>query len=103
MTESKYAEFTEKQFAEYKTKLHSKVHWLLVYKEENYAEDVLLNYFNSVMSYIGSLNEVFEYNPLVIDLLVTLQVSLDELSKQDFCFKVYRKNILEAHNIIDRL
>ena len=103
MTESKYAEFTEKQFAEYKTKLHSKVHWLLVYKEENYAEDVLLNYFNSVMSYIGSLNEVFEYNPLVIDLLVTLQVSLDELSKQDFCFKFYRKNILEAHNIIDRL
>lgn len=103
MTESKYAKFTEEQFAEYKTKLHSKVHWLLVYKEENYAEDVLLNYFNSVMSYIGSLNEVFEYNPLVIDLLVTLQVSLDELSKQDFCFKVYRKNILEAHNIIDRL
>ena len=101
--ESIYGNFTDEQFAEYKTKLHSKIHWLLVYKEENYGLDVLLNYFDTVMCYIGSLNEMFKCNPLIIDLLATLQVSLDELKKQNFSFKIYRKNILEAHSIIDRL
>lgn len=101
--ENKYG-FTDKQFAEFKTRLHSKIHWLLVYKEnDEYSNDFLFDYFKSTMQFIGGLNEILEHNALIIDLLVTLQVAFDESKKEDCDFKMFRKNVLEAHKIIDRL
>ena len=51
--ENKYG-FTDKQFAEFKTRLHSKIHWLLVYKEnDEYSNDFLFDYFKSTMQFIG--------------------------------------------------
>ena len=55
------------------------------------------------MQFIGGLNEILEHNALIIDLLVTLQVAFDESKKEDCDFKMFRKNVLEAHKIIDRL
>ena len=40
----KYGEFNQNQIANYKKKLHNNVHWLLIYKEENY--EFLDEYFN---------------------------------------------------------
>lgn len=97
----KYGQFTNEQFEKFKEKLHSKIHWLLVYKEDKC--DFLSDYFETTMQYIGGLNEILEHNSLIIDLLVTLQVALDESKKSNCNFKIYRKNILEAHNIIERL
>ena len=103
MIKGKYGNFTEKQFEEHKVILHKKVHWLLIYKEKDYDYDVILNYFDTVLRYISSLNEIFEYDPLVISLLIKLQETLDEFKKKDCNFKLFRKNIFEAHNIIDKL
>ena len=105
MMKSKYGTFTDDQFLEFKKKLHSKIHWLLVYKEnDSYNYDFRINYFNNVLQYVGGLNEIIEDNALIIDLLVTLRLALDEELKKDRCdFKIFRKNILEAHSIIDRL
>lgn len=97
----KYGTFKDEQFQDFKKKLHSKIHFLLVYKEEE--NPILLNYFDTVMRYISGLNEVLDNNSIVIDLLVTLQVAFDESKKINCNFKIFRKNIFEAHNIIDRL
>ena len=102
MMKGKYCNFTDDQFKEFAKRLHSKIHWLLVYKEADDC-DFFSSYFDGVMQYVGGLNEILEHNALIIDLLVTLQVALDESKKKDCDFKVFRKNILEAHNIIDRL
>ena len=100
--QSKYCNFTTEQFDEFKKRLHSKIHWLLVYKEADDC-DFFFTYFDGVMKYIGGLNELLEHNALIIDLLTTLQVALNESKQKDCNFKLFRKNILEAHNIIDRL
>jgi len=101
MMDNKYGTFKEEQFQDFKKKLHSKIHFLLVYKEEN--NPILLDYFDTTMRYFSGLNEVLGNNTLIIDLLVILQVALDESKKIDCNFKIFRKNILEAHSIIDRL
>lgn len=100
--ESRYASFTDEQFDEFKKRLHSKIHWLLIYKEEK-KDDVLRGYFDNLMQYVGGLNELLEHNAQVVELLTTLQVALDEFNKDECDFKAYRKDIFEAHNIIDRL
>lgn len=98
----KYGNFTEEQFTEFKKKLHSKIHWLIIYKEFDDC-DFFNEYFISTMKYINGLNDVLDNNPIIVDLLVTLQVAYNESIKKDFNFKIYRKYILSAHNIVDRL
>lgn len=99
---SKYCDFKPEQFKDFIKRLHSKVHWLLIYKESDDC-DYFFDYFNSVMEFVGGLNELLENNSLVIDLLITLQVALNESKKEDCNFKLFRKNIFEAHSIIDKL
>ena len=97
-----YGDFSEAQLNEFKKKLHSKIHWLLIYKEADdcqYFEE----YFETLMKYIGSLNVVFGYNSMIIELLTTLQMAYDESKRQDFNFKTYRKYVLDAHNIVDKI
>lgn len=98
----KYGEFSITQIEEYKKKLHSKIHWLLIYKES--GDDESINtYFENLMRYVSSLNIVFDDNPLIIELLTNLQMAFDENTKSNCNFKIYRKYILDSHNIIDKL
>ena len=97
----KYGAFSDEQFTKFKTRLHSKVHWLLVYKENgecnNYDE-----YFEDTMKYFNGLNTVLGDNAEIIDILVVLQMAFDETKKDNFDFKAFRKDILEVHNIISK-
>lgn len=100
--ECRYGEFTDEQFAEFKKKLHSKVHWFLIYKEHpEYA--CLDDYFENTLRYFCSLNNLLNDNPDIIELLTVLQIARDEAAKADCDFRLYRKNVFEAHKIIDRL
>lgn len=94
--------FTDEQFEIFKKKLHSKIHWLLIYKEADDCE-FFDEYFIRVMKYCRGLNETLDHNPMIIDLVTILQVAYDEAHQEPFDFKEYRRYILEAHNIIDRL
>ena len=98
----KYGTFNDEQLKKFKKKLHSKVHWLLLYKEKDNCE-FYDKYFTDVMKYFNSLNTVLGDNANVLDILVILQIAFDEVHKKDFSFEAFRKNIFEAHNIIDRL
>lgn len=99
---SKYGFFTEEQFEEFKKRLHSKVHWLLVYREADDC-DFLDEYFENLLRYINGLNDLLNNNANIIDLLVVLETARGESLKRNCNAKVFRKNVLDAHNIIDRL
>ena len=97
----KYGDFTDEQIKQFAKQLHSKVHWLLVYKESGKCS-FYDNYFKDTMKYFNSLYTVLGDNPAVMDILVVLQTAYDEVKSKDFEFSTFRKYILEAHNIIDK-
>ena len=86
-----YGSFSEQQMKEQKKILHGSVHWLLLYKENNY--DKLDVYFEYLLRRISGLNT----------LLSTLQAAREELSNPKFDFHVYRKLILDSHSLIDQI
>ena len=98
----RYGTFSDEQFEQLKKKLHSKIHWLLLYKEKGGCNDYE-KYFVNTIKYFNSLNTVLGDNVEIMDILIVLQMALDEVRKQDFDFMAFRKDIFEAHNIIDRL
>jgi hypothetical protein len=97
----KYGEFNQNQIANYKKKLHNNVHWLLIYKEENY--EFLDEYFNSLMLRINGLNRILFYPIHIIELYNVLESAREILNSENFNFKTYRKLILDAHTFIDKL
>lgn len=100
--EHKYGSFTDEQFEEFKKRLHSKVHWLLVYREADDYE-YLDEYFENLLRYIASLNSLLENNANIIDMLVLLEAARIESLKPDCNVRIFRKNVLDAHKVIDRL
>lgn len=97
----KYGEFDQNQIKDYKKKLHNNIHWLLIYKEENY--EFLDEYFNSLMLRINGLNRILFYPIYIIELYNVLESAREILNSENFDFKTYRKLILDAHTFIDKL
>lgn len=97
-----YGNISDEIIKDYKKKLHSKIHWLLIYKENNECE-CFDDYFTSLLKYIIALSEIFNSNSVIIDMITTLQVAYDESHKEDFDYKTYRKYVLDAHNLVDKL
>lgn len=94
--------FTQTQLAEYKKKLHSSIHWLLIYKE---ADDYIYfdTYFNTLLIKIETLNDLVGYQDVVMELYTTLLSAKKESSKEDCSFKLFRKLILDSHSLLDRV
>lgn len=99
--ETKYGTITKEQFEEYKKQLHGMIHWLLVYREKNY--DDLDNYFSSVLFRINGFNSVLNYPPNMLTLMATLEAARLENQNPNFDHKKYRKAILDAHAIVDKI
>lgn len=94
--------YSHEQFVSEKRSLHAKIHWLLIYKENNYLK--LDTYFLSLLEYISCLNHLFDEPDGIIALLTTLQLARDENLKGVNCdFKKYRKLVLDAHSQIDKI
>ncbi len=110
MIEHKYGTFTEEQFNEYKTQLHKKLFWLLIYKDPN-TKDQFPNvdqqnyeqYFVHVMREIDGMNSVFSYPVEICSMVNLLESALHETQKENFEYKPYRKLILDAHAMIDKI
>lgn len=96
----KYGEFTENQIHEYKTILHSKIHWLLIYQESNYP--LLSQYFSSLQFHIAGLAELID-SPQIIELADLVECARMEYESEKFNRFKYRKLILDAHSIVDLL
>lgn len=93
-------EFSPSQMKEEFSILHAKIHWLLIYKEENYP--LLDSYFVSVLEYIASLNELLGKPNGFVDLMNILHKAR-RLNAEGRNFKQYRKLILDAHSKLDEM
>lgn len=97
-----YGSFSSKQMEQAKKQMHSMIHWLLIYKEQNYDPDKLDRYFNTVLLRLSGFNELLEYPETLVELISNLQAARTMAKAKLFQFADYRKLILDSHTLIDR-
>lgn len=91
-----YTGMPSKQIAEEKTYIRSAIYKLLPYKEENY--EYLDNYFNSVLQLLKGFNEISGCQPEVVSI-----ISMVAYARKAENFKDYRKAILDACGLVERI
>lgn len=98
-----YGKITLEQLDDFKKKLHSKIHWLLIYKE---SDEFTVNYdayYTELMRYINRAGEVLRQDAITLEILTTLSMAYEETTRDEFDHGRYRRYVLEAHNLVDRL
>lgn len=102
-----YGKFSDKQITEFKNKLHKKLFWLLLYKDPKTAQDYenvdFAKYFANLMKEIDGLNELLCYPTPIIEICCKLQAAYMESRSEQFDYQVYRKFVLDAHNLVDKI
>ena len=103
----RYGWFDKEQFEAVKVKLHKDLHWTLLYKDPKLADEykhVNFNkYFEGLMRRINGLNALLFYPPEIVSIMANLEAAYLETSKEDFDFQIYRKLILDAHALVDKI
>ncbi len=107
MIKHKYGSYDDSQFADYLKQLHKKIFWLLVYKDptnvDKYAHVDFDQYFSNLMKELDGLNELLGYPTEMIRLMSLLESAHIETTKQPFCFTEFRRLILDAHGVVDKI
>lgn len=108
MMQTKYGCFSDTEVAEYRKKLHNKMFWLLLYKDpktaQQYAYVDFEKYFNTLMKEINGLNSMLSCQSFgLIELMSILQAAYNETLLDDFNYHQYRKFILDAHALLDKI
>lgn len=101
MIKHKYGCYHDEQFLGYKKRLHNLIHWLLIYAEED--NTILNDYFEKVQYKLQGLNELLDYPTLIIEIMNLVESAKLEFNKPNYSHKVYRKTILDIHELIDKL
>ena len=104
---NKYGGFPTSQFEHYKQYLHNKIHWLLLYKDpkcdiECDSKSIEDN-FTSLQLQLAGLNSLLNYPPVLITLMTLIESSYNGLKQENFDFPKYRKLLLDAHSMVDKL
>lgn len=102
-----YGKYGECQLSDYREKLHSKMHWLLIYRDPKTIDDYSYvdfdKYFKSLMKEINGLNDILMQPPKLVEMMSLLQAAYNETTFDSFNYKTYRKFILDAHNVLDEI
>ncbi len=102
-----YGIFSTEQMDDYKVKLHKELFWLLLYKDpktkDGYTNVDFNKYFDGLMRKIDGLNELLFYPTEIVAIMSLLEAALIESRKIDFDYKAYRKLILDAHALVDKI
>ena len=102
-----YGHFSNGQFDRFKTKLHKELFWLLLYTDPNtkdqYQNVNFEKYFDGLMRKINGLNELLYYPTEIVSIMSLLQAAFQEAEKESFDYSVYRKLILDAHSLVDKI
>lgn len=101
MIENKYGEFSDEQFEDYKERLHSMCHLLLIHAEKQ--PELLPNYITKVQAKLNGLNSLLNYNKEIVNMMVHVEAAAQEFEKYQAKTDVFRKLVLEVHEIIDKL
>ena len=107
MIRTSYMDVTDEQIAKQKKSLHSALFWLLLYRDpetcDKYQYVDVDKYIGGLMLRIGGLNELFGRPSELVTLLSVLQAIKDENLKTDFDYHIYRKLVLDAHSLVDKI
>jgi len=102
-----YGNFDDEQMNNYKVKLHKELFWLLIYKDpktkDEYLDVDFNKYFDGLMRKIDGLNELLFYPTEIVAIMSLLEAALIESKKVDFDYKAYRKLVLDAHSLVDKI
>ena len=102
-----YGKFSKEQITDFKDKLHKKLFWLLLYKDpktaQNYKNVDFKKYFINLMKEIDGLNELLFYPTPIIEICCKLQAAYKESCNEQFDYQAYRKFVLDAHNLVDKI
>ena len=91
-----YTEIPPNQIAAEKSYFVSAIYKLLPYKESDYEH--LDNYFNSVLQQLTGFNKISGFQPEIITIM-----SLLEYAREEDDFSKYRKAILDACGMVERI
>lgn len=100
--QNKYGTYTTQQFEGYKKRLHNMIHWFLIYVDEENFED-LSRYFDIVQIKLIGMNSLLNNPPEIVEIMGLLESAHIEFEKDNFNHKRYRKLILDAHELINRI
>ena len=102
-----YGHFDDEQMENYKVKLHKELFWLLIYKDPKTRDEYLnvdfKKYFDGLMRRIDGLNELLFYPVEIVSIMSLLEAALIESKKVDFDYQAYRKLVLDAHSLVDKI
>lgn len=102
-----YGQITDIQLEKYKKIMHKDLFWLLLYKDpktKNQYPNVDFNkYFVGIMKKLNGLNELLYFPTQMVDMMSLLQAAYQETSSETFDYSLYRKLILDAHALIDKI
>ncbi len=97
----KYGIYPNEQFDDYKQRIHSWIHWLLIYAER---QDPTLNmYFEKLQYKLDGLNELINYPTQLIEIMNLVESAKIEYNKENYSHRIYRKIILDIHELIDNI
>ena len=103
----KYGSFDISQFNKYKERMRKKIFWLIIYTDsetnEQYKDVDVIAYHKHIMEQISGLSSLLFYSSKVVDILCSLEAALSILEKDEFDFQSYRKLVLDAGAMMDRL
>lgn len=101
-----YGTFSDSQLKANSKIMHSEIHKLLLFKDENVkqiifdSESDFKNYFSNLMYRFSGYNELLHCPVQMVALLATLQSAYDMVNSKNFDFVEYRRLILDAHGYI---
>lgn len=102
-----YGHFDDKQFEKYKVRLHKELFWLLLYKDPKTKDEFnnidFEKYFINLMKRIDGLNTLLSYPVEIISIMSILQAALNETREENFNYQSYRKLVLDAHSLVDKI
>ena len=102
-----YGSFSDMQIEEYKVKLHKELFWLLLYKDPNIKKEYenvnFEKYFVGLMKKLNGFNKLLGYPVEMVSIMSLLEAAYIETHEPVFDFKTYRKLILDAHSLVDKI
>ena len=103
----KYGSFDVTQFNKYKERMRKKIFWLIIYTDsdtnEPYKDVDVKSYHRHIMEQISGLSSLLFHSSKIVDILCALETALSILEKEEFDFQSYRKLVLDAGAMMDRL
>lgn len=99
--EIKYGNFPQTQISKHKDEMRTDIIKLLYMKEE--CCPTLDKYFESILWRFSGYNDIFNHQPVMINIISVLEEAKTEAFKTDYSHKKYRKLILDASALVLKL